>query len=111
MAKCPGTIKINGFKWRILTSEAAWRRLGGDDCVGRTYNSQYTILAQPGVSDVQEEAGTVLHEVLHAVWKHAFSSSGEADQEGIVSAMELPLLSVIRDNPKLLAYLQRPEPL
>ena len=106
MSKCPSVVKINGYRWKLLRDQKAWDELGDKDILGRTYSLTHTIVIRPRHTDAQEEASTV----LHATWKHGIVQDVE-DQEGVVAGLEGPLYTVIRDNPKLIAYLQDPDPL
>lgn len=113
MARCPRVVRINGFKWKLYYDKKTWESLHrSDECVGVTFE-QYMMAVKPGVMDVQDEATTVLHEILHAVYKHAFGPDSDAKrgQESVAGGLEGPLYTVLRDNPKLVAYLQQPDPL
>lgn len=48
---------------------------------------------------------TVLHEIFHAIWFVA-SLKGETSEERIVSSFGTFFAQVMRDNPKLIAWLQ-----
>lgn len=113
MASCPSRVKINGFHWRLLTTQRAWDEHGTDDTIGRTFNLKRLMVVKPGVMEPQEEATTVLHEVIHSAfseggWGHG---DGKRRQEQAVLHLERTFYTVIRDNPKLLDYLRNPDPL
>ena len=69
---------------------------------GRCDYKKQAIVLDPGMAPGQYRA-TLLHEVLHAV----IHTSGAKfdDDEQIISALEFPLLAVLRDNHALVAYL------
>jgi len=48
---------------------------------------------------------TVLHETLHAIWSDAPHILDSETEEQVVRALTPGLLSVMRENPKLVAYL------
>ena len=52
-----------------------------------------------------EEADTLIHEILHAIWFTMSISMGGADEEAVVRRMATGLMGVILDNPHLLKYL------
>lgn len=113
MAKCPRVVKINGYRWDLHTDARSWAKWGTDTSLGRTF-PDFKMVVQPGVMHPQEEASTVLHELLHATWKHSFPGDTvdtPKEQEEAVAGIEFALYSALRDNPRLVAYLQSPEPL
>lgn len=112
MAKCPHVVRINGSRWTLHTTAKAWEQYGDVGNLGVTNALSRTIAVAPHCSGLEEEACTVLHEVLHAVWWLAFTNpEKKRNQEDCVGGIEHTLYSVLRDNPKLLAYLQKPEAL
>lgn len=48
---------------------------------------------------------TLLHEVTHGVLRHAGQHALNADEE-LVDAIAYGFMALVRDNPKLIAYLQ-----
>lgn len=52
--------------------------------------------------DPQFERAVVLHEVMHAVLKHAGQDS---KNEALITALSYSLLDLIRNNPELIHYL------
>jgi hypothetical protein len=53
-----------------------------------------------------ESADTLLHEVLHCLWR-AFDLGLEDEEEHIVSVLATGLTTVMRDNPQLFPALQK----
>jgi hypothetical protein len=49
--------------------------------------------------------GTLLHESLHAVIAVSGVKIGSDEEEALVSAIEMPLLALLRDNPVWVAFL------
>jgi len=50
---------------------------------------------------------TVLHEILHAIWKLGQLKDKREDEERAVAMMETYLTQVLRDNPKMLTWLKK----
>ena len=50
---------------------------------------------------------TVLHEILHAMWKLGQLKDKREDEERAVAIMETNLTKVLRDNPKMLPWLKK----
>lgn len=112
MAKCPTRIRVNGYNWSLHTDRKHWEDLGHDGASGITFSRSRTMTVQPGEMEPQLEASTVLHEVLHAVWMESFvNTEKRRSHESTVSGIEMAVYTMIRDNPKLIDYLQHPEPL
>lgn len=53
-----------------------------------------------------EEADTLIHELLHAIWFIMSIDHGGLDEEAVVRRLASGLTGVFLDNPELLAYLQ-----
>jgi hypothetical protein len=76
----------------------------GDGALGLCNNAAMTIDIQEGQHPI-EEADTLLHEVMHAVWFVMSASMGGADEEVIVRRMSTGLTGIFMDNPHFLRYL------
>jgi hypothetical protein len=50
---------------------------------------------------------TVLHEVLHAIWRLGQLKDKKEDEERVVSVMATYLTQVLRDNPALMPWLRK----
>lgn len=50
--------------------------------------------------------GTVLHEILHAVWDER-GIGKRPDEEKAVSKLEVGLLNFMRDNPKMMNWMKK----
>jgi|TARA_R110000850_G_scaffold14139_3_gene45327 predicted nucleic acid-binding protein len=50
---------------------------------------------------------TVLHEILHAIWKLGQLKDKREDEERAVAIMATYLTQVLRDNPKMLTWLKK----
>lgn len=67
--------------------------------VGECDNQAHTIVIDPDQPPA-EQARTLLHEALHAVWS-VYGLPARVTEEGACSRLEGPLLCLIRDNPHL----------
>ncbi len=76
----------------------------GDGSLGQCNNGDMTIDIAEGQHPI-EEADTLIHEVLHAIWFVMSASMGGADEEVIVRRMSTGLIGVYMDNPNFLTYL------
>jgi hypothetical protein len=79
------------------------------DLLGHTDRRRCVILIEPDQADCQKR-DTLLHETLHIVADLAGLADewGAKKEETTVSRLSPVLLQVLRDNPKLLAYLTEP---
>ena len=50
---------------------------------------------------------TVLHEVLHAIWRLGQLKDKKEDEERVVAVMATYLTQVLRDNPALMPWLRK----
>lgn len=68
---------------------------------------EQSIVIRDGQAHV-EEADTLLHEAMHAVW--ALMDIGYSDvEEHVIRKLATGLTLVLKDNPQLLTYLSTPE--
>ena len=68
---------------------------------GETLESAQLIFVRPAGPDAQ--ADTLIHECLHAIWSQV--RRNKEDEEEIIAALAPRILSLIRDNPKLVRFL------
>lgn len=52
-----------------------------------------------------QQAATLLHEILHCCWRSAYITR-KTPEETAVRALEQVLYQVIRDNPKIIKWIQ-----
>jgi hypothetical protein len=72
--------------------------------LGQCDHKKMTIAVQDHQAAV-EEADTLLHEILHAIWYQMSINCGPMDEEPIVRRMTSGFMQVFLDNPELLKYL------
>lgn len=98
--KRPDAVRIMGRNYAVLWEDDS---LLGTDNLGRTYSQQCLIVVRTGQHPV-EEADTLLHEIMHAVWFCMSVSEGGADEEAVVRRMASGMLQVFMDNAHLINY-------
>lgn len=81
------------------------------DADGRHSQADGLIMVRVQGRDLQEQANTLLHEVMHAIYLIG-AASGVDDEEKLVTIFANMLAQVWRDNPELVDWLDaalRPE--
>lgn len=77
-----------------------------EECLGQFSPYDLTIEVRETYASPQQEAETLLHEMLHAIW-YTMGISVEKDlEEKIVGPMSVGMAMVIRDNPDLMDWLR-----
>lgn len=108
----PKQIKVTGIPYKLkehtkLTRGKVWpnsTRDHDDELWGACDTGQQMIHLDNGQA-IDTFKQTLLHEVIHAMLDHT-TYAQNADQENICEALTAPLYQLIRDNPKLIEYLQ-----
>lgn len=102
MADFPTSIKVGPFHYRVVEDAD----LVGRDRCGEIRYGTLTIALSPNTAP-DRQAETLLHEVLHAVWEIGLDvvSEPKHNTETVIERLSPHLLSVLRDNPDLVAYL------
>ena len=98
--KRPERVRVMGKDYLITYEDVS---LLGTDSLGRCHQGMCRIAIQSGQHPV-EEADTVLHEILHAIWYCMSIAEGGADEEAVVRRLASGMLAVFMDNPHLLQY-------
>ena len=98
----PRIIKVLGRAY-VISYEPALNL--GVPNVGLCDNSNLVIHVLDGQHPV-EEADTLIHELLHAIWFIMSIDQGGVDEEAVVGRLASGLIGVFLDNPELLVYLQ-----
>ena len=77
-----------------------------DECLGQFSKVGMAIELREAYGNQQQEAETVIHEVLHAVW-YIMGIHGKPEaEEAIVNRMSVGLAMVFRDNPDLIEWMK-----
>jgi len=100
----PETARIGPWKFQILLADSA-QNDSEDTAWGECdFNRHWiTIYDCPSMPSCRMLAGTVLHEILHAVWRT--QNLPPEIEEDVVSRLETGILSLACDNPKLWKWL------
>ncbi|HKZ20320.1 MAG TPA: hypothetical protein VJQ57_09435 [Acidimicrobiia bacterium] len=102
-AAIPSEVKVGAYTYRIATDKATLNETQvehGQGLYGAlVYGKQLIVLDVDSGADVL--ADTVLHEVLHSVFRFIRFD----DDEDLVARMTPVLLGVLRDNPDLVRFL------
>jgi hypothetical protein len=110
LAKCvdglPRILKIGAYDWKIIVETA-----DSDDFGEMDLNSTKITLWQNNMTSPGHLVGTTLHECLHVMFENygleQMKRDKKAREEQIVSAFESGLISLLRDNPKLLTWMKK----
>jgi hypothetical protein len=94
----PARIKIGAQQRRVR------RRPIDGVTLGLTDVPKLRITLAPGQAAGQARE-TLLHEMLHALWSSCALDQDEDEQERIVNSLAPWLLTALRENPDLLAFL------
>jgi len=96
----PRRIKVGAYDWRIKVDP------GPSEDYGETDFDKAEINIWPANHQSPERlVGTVIHELLHVIYDAA-GLEGLAE-EPVVGGFETGLVSLFRDNPKLLNWIKR----
>ena len=93
---------------RVGPFDLAIKQLDGEDrdkCLGMFSETKQQILMRDNYPSEQQEAETLLHELLHAIWA-VFGCKPKDSEERIVSQMSIGMATVISDNPDLIEWLK-----
>jgi len=116
--KHPEHVQVGAITYRVSSDPDEWMRYEHDERVsgnyGATHHKSATILLNPESTDDVTRL-TLWHEVLHAMsetlmgapeWRH-LGKDRTTREESVVRLLESPTLTILRDNPDLVAYLTR----
>lgn len=102
-------IKLRPIKVRIMGRDYVVvfdsDSLLGLENLGTCNNHNCVIAVKDGQHPV-EEADTLIHEIMHAIWYTMHISGSGAGEEEVVRRMASGFMGVLMDNPDLLKYLQ-----
>jgi hypothetical protein len=97
----PRRIKVGAYDWRIKVDP------GPSEDYGETNFDKAEITIWPANHQSPERlVGTVIHELLHVIYDGINARERELE-EPVVVGFETGLVSLFRDNPKLLNWIKR----
>ena len=76
-----------------------------DKCLGMFSETQMSILMRDQYASDQQEAETLLHEILHAIWSVG-GCKAKDHEERVISQMSIVMAGVFQDNPDLIEWLK-----
>lgn len=82
------------------------KRVDKDDSYG-SCSTHSGIIKIREKQNSEEKANTIIHEVLHGIWHDKVIGLSDSTEEKIVTALSNGLISLMRDNPKFMAEIQR----
>lgn len=99
----PRRIKVGAYDWRIKVDP------GPSEDYGETDYDKAEITIWPANHQSPERlVGTVIHELLHVIYADKELDGAVGDrEETVVVGFEIGLVSLFRDNPKLLNWIKR----
>lgn len=95
------TIRVGPFDITI-------KQLAGEErdrCMGMYSDTQMALLMRETYHSEKQEAETLIHELLHAIYS-VFGVKPKDPEERVISQMSIGMASVIRDNPKVIEWLK-----
>lgn len=114
MPKRPTELRVGPRVYTVHWSQEAWDsvRLNDDlpeGQMGRTKHFPLEVWVRPDLHPAQQRE-TLLHEILHCVFSTYLPEMSNVKdlsnlEEFLVDGLDVPLLQVLRDNPKVLAWL------
>ena len=95
------SIRVGPFDVEITPLEGKDR----DNNLGTFCDTQLRISLREAYNNPQQEAETLLHELMHAIYE-VMGIRSKDGEERIISQMSLGMAMVMRDNPDLMRWLQ-----
>lgn len=101
----PRRLKVGAYDWTTAMED-------GDSelCGSANFQTQRILLWPSNLTSPGHAVGTLLHECLHIIFENHELDKGKrkADyEERIVLSFEAGLVSLFRDNPKLMIWMKR----
>lgn len=105
--KFPSKVRVGAHVYSLRFDDELHRH----NLTGLCSTEPLWISIAPNTMAPTSEKETVLHELMHAAWNQTSLAKkvSSDDQEEAVWALAPLLLSVLRDNPKLVSYLVEKE--
>ncbi|CAB4202062.1 hypothetical protein UFOVP1360_45 [uncultured Caudovirales phage] len=101
----PRKVKVLADTYAVETGRAVSAALDAEGSLGHCERGELRITLDVSVPHTVA-ARTMLHEVLHAAWDCTpLREMGAAKEETAITALAPVLITVLRENPALVAYL------
>jgi|SRR5688572_27216395 hypothetical protein len=98
MRRLPKTVKVGGHTISV-------EQVKNLDSMGEYHRGKSTIYINKEIS-YQQKAATLLHEILHVILGEQVPDMKMEKEEPLVTALEVGLFAFIKDNPKVVRYLE-----
>ncbi len=104
--KLPKTLKVGAYDWTIVLED------GDSDLYGQAdFENRYLRIWHTNMTSGHHLVGIILHECLHVIFDNEklekLRKDKEEREEQIVLAYESGLVSLFRDNPKFVTWMQK----
>jgi hypothetical protein len=102
----PKAIKLGAYDWKVVLEH------GDEDMYGEAVFATDTLRLWPkNLTSASHAVGIVIHECLHVIFDHAglekLKRGREEREEQIVMGFQDGLVSLLRDNPKLMTWMKK----
>lgn len=102
----PRKVRIGAYDWKIILEE------GENEKYGETHFEPQAIFLWPdSLTSPNHCVGIVLHEILHVIYDNEklgkSKRNRDAREEQVVLGFECGLVSLLRDNPRLLTWIKK----
>lgn len=105
----PKTVKIGPYDWRVTIEDVD--NEGIDLCGQTVFESTQVILWPKNLTSPSHVVGIVFHEFLHVIFDNhglgQLKRGREEREEQIILGFESGVVSLLRDNPKLMTWMRR----
>jgi len=102
----PKTMKVGPYDWSVIVMEGK----DGALCGQADFEVHYLRLWPANLTSPNHVVGILIHELLHVIFgNHGLEKmkrDKEEREEAIVAGFESGLVSLFRDNPKLLSWMK-----
>lgn len=102
----PRRLKVGAYDWSVVIEDTSPDKRGEAD-----FETQTLRLFLDGLTSPSHCVGIVIHECLHIIYDNQKMSSikgkKDAREEAIVVALEHGMVSLFRDNSKLLTWIKK----
>lgn len=100
----PSSIRIGAYDVEIVVEDRNWS--DAHAAIGHFSGAQQRMTIVQSSASSQASAETVIHEIMHAVW-WAYGLEDADPQERTVTLLSAGLTQVWRDNPQLMAWIDK----
>lgn len=99
----PSHVKVGPFLYEIINWESGEAEAA--NCLGRCDLRELRIRVRTDMPQPMQ-AEILVHEIMHAIWSHAYIDDVPKKEETIVSMLAMGFAQVLRDNPHVVKFIQ-----